>query len=281
MGCGFSSLKGEDVPAVNNPPTTEIGEPARRVNTNFSTVDYDQDSRGRRMTEYAPDETVKPKPSRSRHSTTEPDQPSPQLGRAEDDGPAGPHGSETNTAANGELSAQHGPVTASYPHEVSRPQAADADGDFKLKPYQTLDGGDWDSTTVEAAQTRPHANGEPASQDPTSSLAKDEFATSNDPANPVNQESKHRNSKKHSSSDNETAGARKKSWLGQKYASYQQSKQGRGVQLSDEELKKYTGKDHAELKEWAKTHPGVAGNQGSGRIGTDSAMASSAPYVAG
>lgn len=53
MGCGSSSLKGDAV--------ADIGaeQPVRRVKTNFSTVDYDQDAKHRRMTEYAPHESVR------------------------------------------------------------------------------------------------------------------------------------------------------------------------------------------------------------------------------
>ncbi|EXJ90717.1 hypothetical protein A1O1_03821 [Capronia coronata CBS 617.96] len=279
MGCGCSSLKGEDVASVNNAPVDPALEPAKRVNTNFSTIDYEQDSHDRRMTEYAPHETLKPKNS---HDSTAGRHKSPlEPGPADGDGllPADSAASDSNTVVNATNGDQQGRPGGS-PHEATR---AHADGDLTLKPYQTFDGGDWDTGATRPAQTRPRVvdDKQPTTQDPTSSLAKDEFAMSNDPADPSNQESKHQGHGKHHSNNGDAAEQRKKSWLGQKYASFQQAKQGPGVQLSDEELKKYTGKDGAELQEWARNRPGVAGNQSAGRIGTDWAMAGSASYAAG
>lgn len=297
MGCGCSSLKGDDLPNVNSAPTTtttEPGlEPARRVNTNFSAINYEQDSHGRRLTEYAPDETLKPK-SRPDSTAGEParssSSPPPQLGRADVDGRA----SDSNAATTIDMTNLNGTEqparTAAYPHEASATALKrdahnnlDGDHDLRLKPYQTIDGGDWDQNQSTQARQQPHLNGvlDDEQSDPTSSLAKDEFATSNDPAALENQESKH-NPHRHRPdglSSNGVVDERKKSWLGRKYSSYQQTKRGQGVsQISDEELKKYTGRDRAELKEWAETQPGIAGGQPAGRIGTDSAQAGSAPH---
>jgi len=273
MGCGSSSLKGDDVPNVNSSPTT-TSAPIKKVQTNFSTVDYDQDARGRRMTEYAPDETVKAK---KHHDATTASPPPP--GRAD-----GPSASIQITADPPERNAG---TTGSYLHEGvgsgSDPSRVKADDHLELKPYQTHDGPDWDNDANPSTQAT-HVNG--TRPDPTSSLAKEEFATASDPANPLNQESQHQhqpnsNGYNLSAPANEDGGDRKKSWLGEKYASYQSAKQGRGTQLSDEELKKYTGKDRAELKAWAANTPGVAGNQNAGRSGTDSAAALGSPYTAG
>ena len=58
MGCGSSSLKGDTNVGVNDPAP----QPIKKVRTDFSTVDYGQDSQnGRRMTEFAPHETDRPK----------------------------------------------------------------------------------------------------------------------------------------------------------------------------------------------------------------------------
>lgn len=51
--------------------------------------------------------------------------------------------------------------------------------------------------------------------------------------------------------------------LYQRYVDY---KTGRNVQISDEDMKKYTGMTKAELQEWAKDRPGVAGNQAAGKL---------------
>src|ERR1700761_8922524 len=59
MGCGASSLKGDDVPAVNSQPVP-ASQQLKKVRTDFSSVDYDQDARRRRLTEYAPHETPAP-----------------------------------------------------------------------------------------------------------------------------------------------------------------------------------------------------------------------------
>ncbi len=41
---------------------------------------------------------------------------------------------------------------------------------------------------------------------------------------------------------------------------------GRNVQISDEDMVKYTGMTRAELHTWSKDRPGVAGNQPAGKL---------------
>ena len=48
---------------------------------------------------------------------------------------------------------------------------------------------------------------------------------------------------------------------------YQRFKKAKGPQpISDEDIKKYTGKSHGELKEWADVTPGVGKNQLAGKL---------------
>ncbi|KAJ4391101.1 hypothetical protein N0V93_004716 [Gnomoniopsis smithogilvyi] len=54
----------------------------------------------------------------------------------------------------------------------------------------------------------------------------------------------------------------KKSW----YRRYQDAKSGRNNPISDEDLKKYTGKTKEELNEWSKDRPHVGGNRNAGSI---------------
>jgi hypothetical protein len=268
MGCGASSLKGDDVPDLNSQPvatTDPANQPMRKVKTNFSDINYDQDANKRRMTEYAPHETPPPIREQShdlsaekRRSTQAPDH-IESLGSDVD----------PRTAA-------------SYPHESRIPgsETTAGDPDAALKPYQTIDGGDWDENEAHTNPTSQHVvNG--TSFDPTSESAKDSFATANDPANPLNQESHHQQQQQHQ--ENGTAGTsgstgdeHKKSWLGQKYASLQSAKRGPGA--SDEDIKKYTGKEKQELEQWASGRAGVGGNQPADRVGTDSGIAAGAAW---
>lgn len=59
-------------------------------------------------------------------------------------------------------------------------------------------------------------------------------------------------------------------FLGDKYKAYQNFKNGRNPdgssKMSDEDLKKYTGKDRAEFDKFAANTPGVAGNQNAGSL---------------
>ncbi len=50
------------------------------------------------------------------------------------------------------------------------------------------------------------------------------------------------------------------------YQRYMDAKTGRNVQISDEDMVKYTGMTKAELQEWSKDRPGVAGNQAAGKL---------------
>lgn len=69
MGCGSSSLKGEK----HEEGAAEPAKPMKKVATNFSTVDYDNPTnQGRRNTEYAPHDEIKPhKPSEALSPLTE------------------------------------------------------------------------------------------------------------------------------------------------------------------------------------------------------------------
>jgi hypothetical protein len=44
------------------------------------------------------------------------------------------------------------------------------------------------------------------------------------------------------------------------------SETAQAQQISDADLLKYTGKNRAELNDWAKNQPGVAGNQAAGKL---------------
>lgn len=55
MGCGSSSLKGEQPGDVNN----EAPKPISKTKTNFSTIDYDSTATERRDTVYAPHEEIR------------------------------------------------------------------------------------------------------------------------------------------------------------------------------------------------------------------------------
>ncbi len=59
-------------------------------------------------------------------------------------------------------------------------------------------------------------------------------------------------------------------FLGDKYRAFQHFKNGRNPdgssKMSDEDLKKYTGKDRAEFDKFAANTPGVAGNQNAGSL---------------
>lgn len=50
------------------------------------------------------------------------------------------------------------------------------------------------------------------------------------------------------------------------YKRYRESKASKSGAISDEDMLKYTGKTKAEINEWSKMAPGVAGNQSAGSI---------------
>jgi hypothetical protein len=303
MGCGSSRLKGEDVPDLNSQQVSVAPTPMKKVNTNFSAVDYEQESRDRRMTEYAPEETVIAKPPQQQQQQRSVDAGRPSVAVAQTTMASTSFGQtedayqyyDTNAHAGGARSGSGaGALTG-----ASNGDDGDNDG-TNLKPYQTIDDRDWENDHSTAAHHDPgFHNGTDELSDPTSSRAKAEFAEENDPAN-VNQEEHYvgnnddfvaslayphdeRNNgvggvgpeDKYDDDDNNNE--HKKSWLGQKYASFQAAKQGPGI--SDDDLKKYTGRDRAEFDEWAANRSGVGGDQGAGRAGTDSAQAYATPYA--
>lgn len=314
MGCGGSKLKGDDVPTLNSQAVNlNPNQPIKKVNTNFSAIDYDQDAQHRRLTEYAPHETPARPPSPLRHDmpvqATEQQQQqyqeqwqtSSSFATAGYSGPGGVLGGTSGTG---------------YPHEQlgsqaggggqQRPGGTNDDG-AQLKPYQTIDGGDWDRENEQQQRREdPHVRRGDADhdrdrdrdRDPTSSRAKEDFAEENDPANPRSHGHDHRNGvgdqddRDHDHDraaptaaaadggdddgvDDVDEDGNKKSWLGQKYSAFQSAKQGKGV--SDDDLKTYTGKDRAEFDDWAANHPGVGGRQVSGTTGSDAAYG--APYI--
>jgi len=57
MGCGSSSLKGDEPTGV----TEEAPQPIKKVQTNFSTVDYDAAGQGRRDTTVGPLDAIRRK----------------------------------------------------------------------------------------------------------------------------------------------------------------------------------------------------------------------------
>ncbi|KIW63260.1 hypothetical protein PV04_10122 [Phialophora macrospora] len=308
MGCGASKLKGDDLPNVNSQTvttttSTSAAQPMRKVRTNFSDVDYEQDGRQRRLTEYAPHETPAPVREEDRDYSTEQqagyEYEQQQQQQQYQTGQMAPDRPDFNAAS-----------SAKYPHENDRTGSTAGQGypDTTLKPYQTLDGGDWDnnnnpnSNPQRQAYLYIHGNQDP--NDPTSNQAKDEFASANDPANPMNQNQDQRGRQATDDHDqdrreyrdrldsnqpnddqdfytpnqdgNDPQSEHKKSWLGQKYASYQAAKRGPGP--SDEDIMKYTGRDRDELNEWARDRPSVGGNQDAGRVGSDSGLAAGASW---
>lgn len=50
------------------------------------------------------------------------------------------------------------------------------------------------------------------------------------------------------------------------YRRFKDSKASRSGEISDEDMLKYTGKTKAEVKDWSKDAPGVAGNQAAGKL---------------
>jgi hypothetical protein len=241
MGCGSSSLKGDDVPNLNSQPVTAPeNQPMKKVKTNFSNIDYDADVQHRRLTEYAPHETPAPIRELSHDASAE------QAG--------GPADAQHRPSKNKDLDPNQGSLNAdpsteaSYPHQTG----AGTEKDAALKPYKTIDSGDWDKDDVNNAASQ-QTRATPG--DPTSSTAKDAFASANDPANGTNgtEDTFHDAHDEHQDSEH------KKSWLGQKYASFASAKRGTGP--SDEDVLKYTGKDRQELGEWAQGRDGVGGNQ--------------------
>lgn len=149
MGCGSSSLKG-DAPSggLSGDPTPAI----KKVNTNFSTVNYDvADNKKRRMTEYAPHETERQKSEASGAN------PGKSSGAGDDIGPDGDRLEPYHTIGDGPNDIPM--KDRSYPHE-----AAGTTGSM---------GGSEDVNGVNGLE----------GTDPTSERAKESFAAANDPIN--------------------------------------------------------------------------------------------------
>ncbi|EXJ54129.1 hypothetical protein A1O7_09466 [Cladophialophora yegresii CBS 114405] len=273
MGCGSSRLKGDDIPDLNSQPvntTTSNSsvQPMKKVRTNFSDVDYEQDGHARRLTEYAPHEKPPPVREESRDLSAE-----KQAGGYETE-------QRQQQFLNNDLAPDRPDLnpgsSAGFPHENAGAgsTAAQAAPDTALKPYQTLDGDGWDNDTSNSNPQQRSANMDlrdnQDSNDPTSRDAKDAFARANDPADPLNQDHRTRldlNTQHQQDVHEPPKSERKGSWLGQKYASYQAAKRGAGP--SDEDVLQYTGKDRDELRDWARDRPGVGGNQVAARAGSE------------
>jgi hypothetical protein len=148
MGCGSSSLKGEAPSSgLSGDPSPQI----RKVNTNFSAINYEgSDQKKRRMTEYAPHETVR---QQSHVSGIDPGKSS-----AGDD--IGPDGERLQ------------------PYQT----LGDGPNDIPLKdqsyPHEKIAGGG----SAGSSQAMNGVNGVDGI-DPLSGKAKEEFATTNDPIN--------------------------------------------------------------------------------------------------
>jgi hypothetical protein len=159
MGCGSSSLKGDKPEGLSGDDPQPV---VRKVKTNFSTVDYDQDNGDtkRRMTEYAPHEEIGAIPEASGGPSAATTRPSAQAD-------IGPSGERVELEPYKTLSSPTTDLNPTYPHEKaggarSHDQEHDAaltDPMSRPKSAKSGDGG----------------------VDPTSSQAKDQFAQENDP----------------------------------------------------------------------------------------------------
>ena len=228
MGCGSSSLKGEEPNglnsqpvAVNQAPTEPIEQPLKKVRTNFNDVDYDQAGQNRRMTEYAPHEDVVEEAPRPRSKAS---------------------------AAGGTA-----PDSANPAKE-------------ELKPYHTLEDDRSNLAPYSDTSTQRISNGDTLGPDPVSSTAKSSFANANDPANPINQKSHHSNAAHLGSADADQSALssekRKKSLFEKFKGGVGGGAEKRGTEgMSDEELQKYTGMKREEFEMWKRDPAnGVAGN---------------------
>ena len=221
MGCGSSSLKGDNPTGVGG--AAEDTRPARKVNTNFNTPDYDTGAdKQRRMTEYAPHETERPKSA---------------VSKDDDDGPGGPAG---------------GPSS----------EVKDVD-DKNLKPYETLSDGQnqgypHESAAAGGSSTTPQVNGDTSADvDPTSQSAKDTFAATNDPANNAKNTDTLNPDGTTKERKRSWFGEKYKSFTD---ARDNRPAEGQN-KFTDEELKKYTGKSNEEVKGMVEEGKGVGGGQ--------------------
>ncbi|KAF6805832.1 hypothetical protein CMUS01_14528 [Colletotrichum musicola] len=65
------------------------------------------------------------------------------------------------------------------------------------------------------------------------------------------------------------------------YQRFQDKKTGRDNVISDEDLLKYTSKTRAEINDWAKDRPGVAGNRAAGTLAMGNTTGLGAAAAAG
>jgi hypothetical protein len=278
MGCTSSSLKGDEVNmnsqqvTISQSANDAASQPMKKVRTNFSDVDYDSGAQQRRLTEYAPHEQPPPIREMSHDLSAE------QHHHEE-------HFEQTETYH--ETVHHHESSAAGTSTAVANDDHGEVDGEH-LKPYQTIDGDEWDKENEAPPTHNQHHHGQEGNSlsngyhessildnpDPTSAMAKDEFARDNDPANPHHHhDSQHQSPTTDSPATATTTDSQhKKSWLGQKYADLQSAKRGQGI--SDEDIEKYTGKTREEIEAMR----GTGGEQGAGRAGTDNSLAGSAPW---
>lgn len=237
MGCGSSSLKGE---GAGGGLSGDAPQPIRKVNTNFSTIDYEAEvpaNQRRRMTEYAPDETVR---SRSEASGVDPnrstsiDRPPPPIAGQTSEGPGGEKLEPYHTI--------NDTKDMSYPHEMigssSQPNAGVAITNGSADHHNNNN----------------NIDGLADQNDPTTAEAKDRAA---DRAEPINNQRTGTNSNSLSPPADGEAGKenRRKSWIDK----FRSGKENR--EISDEEMKKYTGMTNAEMKEYARTGEGVGADR--------------------
>ncbi|RMZ81638.1 hypothetical protein DV737_g2389, partial [Chaetothyriales sp. CBS 132003] len=144
MGCGPSSLKGDSPQGINNDDAVD-NRPIRKVATNFTTVDYEQEHyQERRNTAYAPHET-----ERTASATSD----------------------AIRHAKNGIIAKDEGPKDS---EQLKASQSVDAGSGEQVKAYQSIDAGNvvsGDSVAVASSNV-----------DPTAAAAKENFASANDPA---------------------------------------------------------------------------------------------------
>ncbi|KAK5078446.1 hypothetical protein LTR64_003141 [Lithohypha guttulata] len=258
MGCCQSDLKGEKQEDIDN----QAPQPIKQVKTNFSTVDYDAAASGRRDTIVAPEEVRQksnPLPSLSEKETsslhpqsldsTAVSSTKPQVtgddrisfdNRIEDQPSLG---IESRHIEDTQTRLPYEDVTAS----PTTPTAAHTIGE-QLPGTKTYPSG---LACCQQRQTHKHNRTEHIIM----GLFNKSKKLPEDPSNPI--------------LSSESGGVttedrpRKKSL----YQKYQDLKRGPSTsQLSEEDLKKYTGMDRTEFDKWAATTPGVAGGQAAGSL---------------
>lgn len=194
MGCGSSSLKGDKPAGLGG----DEPQPIRKVNTNFSTVNYEQDNgnKKRRMTEYAPEDTIR---NKSEVSGSDAGPAGGHVGRPDTAADEGPGGEKIDLEPYRSMESPTAVADMSYPHE--NPEAGGAAASSSRAPGDTVVNG---------------ANG----PDPTSAAAKDQFAEANDPA-----------TQNSGLAPDEGSKERKRSWI-------EKLKESRKGEISDEDMKK-------------------------------------------